>query len=293
MVNDAYGAVAELAASQHGAFSVSQAALLGVTRTMLRGQRDRGFWYRAAPRVLIVAGTPPSWRQRLMVATLSSDHIAVSHRAGATLQALDGARWPLCEVTTWAGGRCFVAGAIVHSTATLDASDVVYVDGIRVTSVARTLVDVGAVCDEREVLRLVDDALRKGMSRRTLEATLARLDRPGPSGTGVLRRVLAQLDDVDSPDSWFERQLLLVLSVPDLPKPVLQHCVRDDRGAVVAELDVAYPALRLGIEGHSKQFHAGLLREQHDIDRHNRCAALGWVLVYISHRQAQNAERLR
>jgi len=49
MVNDAYGAVVELAASQHGAFSVSQAALLGVNRSMFATPPDGGFRCSAAP----------------------------------------------------------------------------------------------------------------------------------------------------------------------------------------------------------------------------------------------------
>ena len=83
------------------------------------------------------------------------------------------------------------------------------------------------------------------------------------------------------PDSWFERLVERCVSRIDLPPWVCQHVVHGADGAVVGRLDLACPALLLGVEGHSRQFHFGVGPEALDELRDNRLGALGWHLVYV------------
>ena len=80
--NDATGAVAELAASQHGVFSRSQAAQLGFSSRMILTRVARGQWEEPWPRVLRVAGAAESWAQRLIVPTLKSGVVAIASSRG-------------------------------------------------------------------------------------------------------------------------------------------------------------------------------------------------------------------
>ena len=83
------------------------------------------------------------------------------------------------------------------------------------------------------------------------------------------------------PDSWFEELLRRLLDHPDIPAIVPQYVVTTDAGVFVARIDLAIPSIRLGIEGHSRDFHFGPVREAADEDRDLRVATCGWELIYL------------
>ena len=129
----------------------------------------------------------------------------------------------------------------MHATPTLASADVVRPGGLPY-SLARTLVDLGAVVDDDALERAVDDALRRGLSERTLRATLARLSRPGAQRDATAAAgARSPGPDGAVPESWFERLIQRELLVPVLPAPVLQHEVVGADGRVIARLDLAYP----------------------------------------------------
>ena len=72
-----------------------------------------------------------------------------------------------------------------------------------------------------------------------------------------------------------ESRLRLLLVLGGLPRPAVQHPVADERGRVIAYLDLAYPRQRIGIE-YDGGYH--LMPEQvaKDIRRGTRLIDLGW-----------------
>jgi hypothetical protein len=83
------------------------------------------------------------------------------------------------------------------------------------------------------------------------------------------------------PDSWFEELLRCMVQHPDIPELVPQYVVTDAGGKFVARLDFGIPSARLGIEGHSREFHFGPVVEAADEDRDLRVTACGWELIYL------------
>jgi hypothetical protein len=147
--------------------------------------------------------------------------------------------------------------------------------------VARTLCDLGAVATDDRVEQALDDAIRRGFSRRWIDETLARVARPGPSGSGSLERVLSRPDRAGRlPDSMFERLVERVLRDGALPEPVRQHPVLDGDGRLIGRIDIAWPEARLGVEATSKTWHAGFSRVRRDKVRDRRVAGTGWQLIY-------------
>jgi len=275
-------AVAALAASQHGAFGTAQAARKGMTRKARRVRVERGQWLDAARGVLVIAGTPVTWRQQLMVGVLSSRGV-VSHSSAAALHGLDGFKEGDLHLTVQRGRCPAPPGFVVHRASVLDACDIAIVDQIPATNVARTLSDLGAVATDDRVEQALDDALRRGFSQRWIEETLARVTRPGPNGSGSLARVLSRPDRSGRlPDSMFERLIQRVLRDGGLPEPVRQHPVLDDDGSLIGRLDIAWPEARLGIEATSKTWHTGLRHVRRDKVRDRRVAGRGWQLIYPS-----------
>jgi hypothetical protein len=275
-------AVAALAASQHGALGTEQAANVGMTRKARRWRVQKGQWLEPAPGALVIAGSPPTWRQELMVGVLSSRGV-ISHSSAAALHGLDGLREGDLHVTV-ARGRCPAPpGFVVHRASVLDACDVAVVDHIVVTNVARTLCDLGAVAPDDVVEQALDDALRRGFSQRWIEDTLARVVRPGKNGSGSLARMLSRPDRAGRlPDSTFERLIERALRHGGLPEPVRQHPVLDDDGRLIGRIDVAWPEARLGIEATSKTWHTGFRHVRRDKVRDRRVAGRGWQLIYPS-----------
>ena len=115
-------AVAALAASQHGAFGIRQAADRGVTDKERRVRVARGQWVLAAHGVLVIAGSPRTRRQELMVATLRTRG-TISARATTVLNGLDGVRGER-EILLARSSHARVPGFTVHRTLMLDPADI-------------------------------------------------------------------------------------------------------------------------------------------------------------------------
>lgn len=134
---------------------------------------------------------------------------AVSHESAAALLDL-----PLLLPTRKAvhisngrvGGGNVLRSRIIHPGLLAD-DDVVDLNGLRVTSLARTAVDVAVkLTDFAQILAVFDSALRKGVPREELERRLS-----GPRrGVARARHVLAMADGLsDNPgESWGRAQMI-------------------------------------------------------------------------------------
>jgi hypothetical protein len=285
MPDDAVRAVAELAASQHRAFSRSQAAELNFDRGRVATAKRLGWLDEPCPGVLVVTGAEPTWRQRMMVAALAAGgHAVASHRSAARLHRLDGfEQCELVEVTVPRGRRASAEDSVIaHQVGLLDPCDLVSIDGIACTGLARTLVDLGSVVDPLVVRRALIDARRRGTSLGWIQHTAERLHRPGQRGSGELLRQLATVPHEGRlPESWFEELVGLCLVDRDPPPVVRQFEILDKDGRFVARPDLAIPSVKLGLEAHSRKFHFGPDAERLDEQRDVRAAGCGWELVYL------------
>lgn len=278
---DPLGAVAELAASQHGAVSRSQAASLGLDRRAVRRLVERGLLQEPIPTVLRLVGAPATWKQRATLPTLTSACAAVSHLWGARLHDLLGDEHLPgdVQVTIERNSTLRAPGVAVHRTTRWSPGDLTVVDGIRCTSIARTLCDLGAAAPIEIVEQATDEALRRGVSRKWIEQRLVELHRPGPSGTGALSAVLALPDRLgELPDSWFERVLARSVVAKGLPPLTLQHPVEVEGHRF--RLDGAYPEMLLAVEADSHRFHGTVNARRRDRRRDHLLRSAGWEVLY-------------
>lgn len=282
METDARRAVQALAATRHGVIRTREAREIGLSTSQIRTDVARGLWHRAAPGVLVAAAAPASWHQDVAVAALSTGGVA-SHRTAARLHGFDGQTASVVEVSVPPGTRRDRPSWVVHQTQRLEHTDIVVVQGIRSTGIARTLVDLGAVVEDDLVEQALDGVLRCDVSERWIRQTLDRVERPGPSGSSALRRVLEREDRRGAlPDSMFERLVERAATAAGLPQPERQVRVHDDAGRLVAVLDAAWPDRRIGSEAQSERWHGGPRGAQRDLDRHNRLTAMGWRMLYAT-----------
>lgn len=312
MATDAVRAVASIAAGRHSVLTRKQAATSGFSPRNIATATGRGWLQEPAPGVLVIAGSPDTWRRRAAIVLACADgRSRLSHRAAGTMHGLDGFPDPDagCRITEAVGPRSKPLGritpdptidvlvrqpysfhlptgidAVLHQTDRFDpATEQVTIDGLPSTGLARTLCDLGSVCSNDAVWKALISARRKyDLSPRWLSETARRLDRPGPTGAATMRRLLRRwADEGVLPESWLEELMGLMLQDAAIPGVVRQHVVTDASGQFVARVDAAVPAARLAIEAHSRAFHFGPVIEAADEDRDLRLTAAGYETVYL------------
>ena len=204
---------------------------------------------------------------------------ALSHRAAAQVHEVSIARSEdLIEILVLHGRLPTVRGAIVHRTRRLPEHHVVSVDGMAVTSVERTLADLGAVVPPWVVARSVEQAV---IARKTSIERLYRMadehGRQGRTGISALRSTLDDWVLGDArPDSALEVMFARLIERAELPMPEFQYPIRDG-GRTVAKVDACWPSHWLVAEVDGLHAHATAAALDNDLARQNMLVALGYV----------------
>ena len=276
-------ALLALAATQHGLVTDEQAAELGLSDRALRRRLAAGVWDRPLPGVLRCAGSPRSGRQAAMAAALwAGPGTLISHATAGVLWQLDGVATTRVEVTVPEPLHPRHPGVVVHRTAKLLDIDRSPTDGIPVTSVLRTLIDLASTLALEHLELAVEDAMRR---RLTTPGQLAwRVDEPDARrrrGSARLRTLLGERGRDRIADSSAEVLLQRLLVRHGLPRPHRQHPV--EHAGQTIHVDLAYPEVRLAIEFDSIRWHTGRQRIERDAQRRNLLRAAGWQAVYVTH----------
>ncbi len=198
---------------------------------------------------------------------------AFSGRTAAWLHGLDLAPCDPVEVTVPARSGVSSRAGVSLRRADLDETDVVLRQGLRATSILRTLSDLAQFLSLVETTVVADMAL---CARRLSMADLAELadGRAGSKGVARLRRV-AELAEPLS-ESPMETRLRLLLVLAGLPRPQAQVRLQDARGRFLGRPDLFYPAHGLGLE-----YDGGTHRDSlvEDDRRQNRLLNAGFRLL--------------
>jgi hypothetical protein len=273
--------VGVIAARQHGLISAQQASTAGLSRTQIQHRVRTGRWERMARGIYRIAGAPPSRPQPAMAAVLSRPDGAISFLNAAELFGLSvvGPPVPWLTVPTSSSARAAVA-RVHRSDLPTDQIDVV--QGIRVTTAARTLVDCSALLGQHRLGKLVDEAMHRRLtSPQRVEAILdAARDRSLVARHEVLRDLIDVWRPSIRPGSPAEARLLRVLGEWGFPPPERQVRIYDADGTIIARLDGGWPDRRIGFEYDSPEWH-GPARWASDEARHALVEALGWTLLHI------------
>lgn len=271
--------VAAVAARQHGVIARDQALDAGVTRNRIARRLNGGRWERMHRSVYRIAGSPPSWEQRLIAAWLAvGPHAVVSHRSALRLFGApsDAGSEPIEFQVTGSPHR--IPGITVHRTPKLSRADRVRHRGFVVTSPARTLIDVAAVLPERDLAEALDDFLRRELV--TIPRLMRRMQAlPHRNGAPVLRELATSRRGPAVPMSVFETRLFEALRRAGLPLPVPQYRIRAGGRRFV--LDFAYPDLLLGLEADSRRYHADPVGWDYDLERRTALTLAGWVTLHV------------
>ena len=281
----------QIAARQYGVFTARQSDGCGLSRSTLHDHVRSGGLLRFHAGVYGFAGSPPTWERSLKAAVLAGgEGAAVSHRAGGRLWELTSSKDDTLEITVPAARRPRLVGVTVHRSGDLARHHISWWKGFPVTKPARTILDLGAVLPPAEV----EDALDRALTRRLItiagvEWILTELARHGRHGSGVVGRILDERALGREPaDGLLEPRMARVLENAGLPAAVFQHPVHDAAGRFLAEVDFAYPELRLAIEVDGFETHGTPRAMSRDFVRQNGLVPYGWRVLRFTWAQVVN-----
>ncbi len=203
-----------------------------------------------------------------------------SHRSAAALYDLPGGSTELIEITCRRWRRSKYPHLVVHETKRMDPGPNTVVEGIRSTSVERTLLDLGAVRGRLTVQMAFDRAIKTKLTTwDRVHQTLQSLARSGRPGVVKLRWAIEARAGLPVPESEPETALLALLEGSGLPTPRPQYVVTDPSGGFVGRVDAAYPGQKIALEYDSDQEHSEPAALERDNARRNRLIAAGWTVI--------------
>lgn len=287
----------EIAREQCGLFSRHQVLGAGGSDKLISRRLKAGRWSRVATGVYSLAGWPESWRRSLWAAHLHvSPASVVSHEAAAALHGLILFRPGPVVVTVPHGDHERPMNEVrVHQSTDLVPAHVARIDGLPVTTVARTLLDLAAVAGRDRLGRSLDDAhVSKLCPLSDVQNLYEELRRPGKRGMKRLGRLLAARGPgYVPPESVLERRLHGVLDDPRLPKPRRQFPL-PWRGPAEQRVDLAFPEHKVIVEADGRRWHTRMDQMAADRRRDREALNQGWrVYRFVWEEITGNAEMVR
>ena len=244
-------AIASLAGKQHGVIARTQLTRLGLDRFAIRRRVSGGILHPIHDGKVYAVGLAPLRKEgRYLAAVMGcgSDAVLESPVGGGSLGYQPSAT--RLEVTV--SEVCRRPGGIeVHRTRMLAPHDVTDLDGIPVTSVARTLLDLGAVVRPPDLDKAIDRAERLGSSTSPLSSKFS----IAPTG-GVARKHCGRRSPRTSPAPRRASSSAASGSSSrrrDISRPIFNALIDGETGT--HEVDAYWPEQELAVQLDGFEFH--------------------------------------
>lgn len=282
-------AIAEIASRQNGRVSRAQLVAAGVTDKAILHRVSTGQLIRLRRGLFAVGGHNGGITARLRAALLAiGDDASVSHLSAAGRYRVRGDP-VVVDVTCprWLPKR---DGIRLHHRE-LDPDEIRTVDGLPLTSPARTLFDLGTVLGGGGHLKAANEAFVQGLvTVEELRAARRRYARR--KGSAAFERLLAALDpegrEVRSPLEVRLNDFLRARGFPPWESNVALRL-----GEEVIRPDVLWRAQRVVVEADGRDPHLSPLTFDRDRRRDRRLRAEGWEPVRVTSRDlADHADEL-
>ena len=204
----------------------------------------------------------------------------LSHRFALAIWDVQAAESGLIDVIVPGhGGRRGPDGVRVHGARTLGAGDLAVVDGIPVTSLARTVLDFSSVATVQRTRRVLEKLERMGrLIGRELEDVLER----NPRHRGA-KRLTTAIGELTGPAPWTQSELedrfLALIRESGLPEP---ECNVFVEGELV---DALWRDQKLVVEVDGYGYHRGRQQFENDRSRDAKLQAAGYRVIRLTQRR--------
>jgi very-short-patch-repair endonuclease len=280
--------IAALAERRHGVVTRGQLEALGLGRGATAHRVGLKRLHPVHRGVYAVGHRVLSREGRFTAAALAAGPGAVvSHRSAAVLWGIRGSPGAHIEVTVPRSLRS--CGGVTRHHARLAADETTIRDGIPVTTVPRTLLDLAAVLGRREVERAANEAeIRRLTDPLSLDDLVNRY--PGRAGSATIKALLAAgRMGADVTRSELEDAFLVFLEQFGLPRPQVNRPVQVRGYSFVADCLWSPQRVIAELDGHAT--HATRDSFERDRARDRILQATGWRVVRITWRQLHTEAR--
>lgn len=282
--HSAVACVTALAGQQHGVVSTWQMRELGLSGPAINRRVAAGWLHPLYRGVYAVGHVALTRRSRILAAVLAAGTGALSsHRSAGELRDL---LYPGPIDVTSPRSRRPRAGFVLHRSRHIADEDRTVIDGIPVTSVARTLVDLAEVLGERRLSNAVHEAeIQKVFDLKAIERVMARV--PGRTGRHMLHRVLeAYGGGPQLTRSDYERTFLEICHRHGIPIP---HSAVSVAGY---ELDFLWGSHGLAVEVDDEATHFTTRAYYADRRRDRALVPHGIQVIRVTPRDLENEAEL-
>jgi very-short-patch-repair endonuclease len=271
----------ELARRQHGMVARRQLLALGFNRREIEHRVARGRLHPITRGVYAVGWPHLTEKQRWMAAVLAcGDGAALSHRSAAAFWSIGKELRGRIDISVRRRCELRRPGLRVRGRPTLRPEDVVIKDGIPVTAVTRTLVDLASEIDEIAVERAVNEADKRDLiDPEALRVALD--DFEGEPGAPLLRSLLDKLTFRLS-DSDLEILFRPIAAEAGLPFPLSKQLVNG------FEVDFYWPALGLIVETDGLRYHRTASTQTRDARRDRAHSLAGMTPLRFTHHEIKH-----
>ncbi len=284
-----------VARAQMGHVTLRQAIEAGLSRSTVQRWCRSGRFVVVGASTYRLASAEVGPRSPVMAACLDLGGVASHCTAGWMRSLLPAPRWVDITVrkNRSTGGVRHRAHAElelrVHTSTNLTAADVLRDGAIPVTSVARTLMDLGALVPRdlslAELREAIDRAVDRGLaSDPWLWWLLAERRCRGRNGVACFEEALAARAGLGPTESWLEREVLRILGEGGVRLPVTQRVVRRN-GRFAARVDFLYEYERIVLEALGYGYHRTPAQMEADTRRANDLQLLGFEVYQFTTRQ--------
>jgi predicted transcriptional regulator of viral defense system len=235
-------AIAELAKRQHGVVTLAQLVGVGLDRRAITRLLRDGRLHRIHRGVYAVGHAALSQEARWLAAVLTSgEGAALGRRSAGVKWGISRHRPPTIEVVVPRQRRA-QEGITLLTSQRLAPCDVTVLDGIPITTVARTHVDLAEVLTKHQLARVIREAEFRGLFDAA-ETAAAMVRARGRHRLGVLEQAVAMyLDGAGGTKSANEDAFILLALAAGLGEP------RCNARVAGIEVDFSWPDRRLVVE---------------------------------------------
>jgi|SRR4051794_22997347 hypothetical protein len=284
--------ISDLARSQRGPISRDQLLALDIGPRRIESWLRSGRLHRYFRGVYLLGHQAIADKGRLIAAVLAyGDDAVLSHRSAADWWGFVRTSRKEVDVTVPGRSKAGQDGIDLHLVRSLDPRDVTEHEGVPITTIARTLLDLAEVVRPRQLKRAVEESDRLRLfDAKAVQELLARS--PGRHGLKPLRHLLSdfvydELSRQELEALFFDFCVEAGLPAPTMNVPIFDYTV-----------DAHWPGTNVIVELDSRAFHLNAKAFEADRIRDADLVLAGYRVIRITYRQltrepAAVAERLR
>jgi very-short-patch-repair endonuclease len=272
-----------MAARQHGVVTHRQLVAIGITDSALKRRVQAGRLQRLYRGVFAVGHLPRTREAKWIAAVMACGQGAVlSHLDAAALWQIYESRGSSIHVTSMSRAGRKLPGIWAHRTRNLDPADVTVKDGIPVTTVARTIIDLTDVLNSDRVLRAIREA--EYLRLLDLDTLIAAVQRAhGRHNLVVLNAALARYRPGQIVREELEHRFLELVHAAGLPEPQTNVRVQTKRRKY--RVDCLWAKEGVAVELDGRDAHARETAFEEDRARDAALSAIGLLpLRFTWHR---------